>query len=78
MKPIPISTARYLSQKFEYPEIVIFAYNPKTGRQHVTTYGKTKAQCLDAAQAGNYLKKALGWPEEECNAQPDLSHKEDV
>jgi hypothetical protein len=76
MKVIPISTARYLSQKFKYPEIVIFAYDPSTGKQHITTYGKSKAQCLDAAQAGNYLKKALRWPEEECNAQPDLSHKE--
>ena len=75
MKSIPISTAHYLSQKFEYPEIIIFAYDPKTGKQHITTYGKTESQCLDAAQAGNFLKKALGWPEDECNAQPNISKK---
>lgn len=37
--------------------------------QHITTYGKTKFQCIDAANAGNFLKKALGWPEKLCNAK---------
>ena len=69
-KPIAISAAKEISLKYNYPEIVIFAYDPKTGMQHVTTYGKTKEQCLDAAKAGNYLKRALGWPEKLCNAKP--------
>jgi hypothetical protein len=34
------------------------------------TYGKTLAQCEDAAKAGNFLKKALGWPEELCTTKP--------
>jgi len=69
-KQIPISAAKQLSEKYEYPEIVIFAYDPDTRMQHVTTYGKTKEQCEDAAKAGNYLKLVLGWPEELCNAKP--------
>jgi len=67
---IPIKAARDISDKYEFPEVVIFAYDPETGKQHVTTYGKTKNNCIDAAKAGNYLKKALGWPDELCREQP--------
>lgn len=67
---IPISAAKTISEKYCFPEVVIFAYDPETGKQHVTTYGKTKAHCIDAAKAGNCLKKFLGWPEELCNEKP--------
>lgn len=70
MKNIPIKAAKEIAENYDYPEVVIFAYDPVTYRQHVTTYGKTIDQCEDAAKAGNYLKKALGWPEEMCNAKP--------
>ena len=69
--PIQNSEAEKISKKYNYPEIVIFAYDPDTRMQHVTTYGETKEQCLDAARAGNYLKKTLGWPEELCHTQPE-------
>lgn len=69
-KRIPISAARKISHDYNYPEIVIFAYDPETGMQHVITYGRTKEHCIDAARAGNYLKRALGWPEELCDAKP--------
>lgn len=62
-KRIPISSAKRISQETNYPEVVIFAYDPATGMQHVTTYGATKALCADAAKAGKFLQKALGWPE---------------
>ncbi len=60
-KRIPIEAAKTISKKYEFPEVVIFAYDPDTGKQHVTTYGKTKKHCISAAEAGNYLKSALGW-----------------
>lgn len=63
-KRIPISSAKRISLESNYPEIVIFAYDPVSGMQHVTTYGKTVAMCKDAAKAGDYLKKALGWNNE--------------
>jgi len=69
-KIIPIKSAKDISKDYEWPEIVIFAYDPKTRMQHVTTFGKTKAQCIDAAKAGNHLKKHLGWPEQKCHATP--------
>lgn len=71
LKDISISLAREISDKTNYPEIVIFAYDPESGQQHVTTYGRTLAQCEDAAKAGNFLKKALNWPEHLCQAVPD-------
>lgn len=70
MKEITIEMAKTLSRETEYPEIIIVGYDPVSGIQHVTTYGETKAQCLDAAKAGNFIKKACGWPDELCHAKP--------
>lgn len=70
MKEIPINAAKEISKKYEYPEVVIFAFDPVSGMQHVTTYGETIDQCKDAARAGNFLKKALCWPEKLCHAKP--------
>lgn len=74
-RAITIADAKQVSEKSGYPEIVIFGYDPETGEQHITTFGKTKKQCLDAAQAGNSLKKFLGWPKADCDAKPDLTGK---
>ena len=68
---ITIDMAKEISVKSGYPEIVVFGYDPESGMQHVTTFGKTKKQCVDAARAGNYLKRSLGWPEKDCHAKPD-------
>ena len=77
MNDIKISDAKKISIESGFPEIVIFGYDPESGEQHVTTYGETKLQCADAAKAGNYLKKALGWPDKDCHAEPDLTNKKD-
>ena len=69
-KRIPISAAKEISKKFDFPEVVIFAYDPVSGTQHVTTYGRNIEQCKDAARAGNYLKKTLGWADELCHSEP--------
>lgn len=78
MKKIPIEAAKRIANDYEYPEVVIFAYDPPSRNQHVTTYGKTVEQCKDAAQAGNYLKKALGWPDELCHAKPSRGKAPDL
>lgn len=77
MMDIPISLAKEISEKSNYDEIVIFGYDPKSGQQHITTYGKTVEQCKDAALAGNYLKKSLHWPDELCHAEPDIKGKKE-
>jgi hypothetical protein len=75
-KRIPISAAKEISADYDFPEVVIFAYDPVSGNQHVTTYGRNIEQCKDAARAGNYLKKALGWPEKLCQAEPARAKQE--
>jgi hypothetical protein len=69
-KNIPISAAKRIAKASGYDEVVIFGYDPVTGQEHVTTYGRTLVQCKDAARAGNFLKKALGWAEAQCHAKP--------
>jgi hypothetical protein len=78
MKNIPIAAAKRIANDYEYPEVVIFAYDPESGDQHVTTYGKNLAQCKDAARAGNYLKKALGWPDELCHSKPARQKRQEA
>jgi hypothetical protein len=63
VKNIPITAAKRIAEDYDCPEVVIFAYDPASGGQHVTTYGKNLEQCIDAARAGNHLKRHLGWPE---------------
>ena len=71
MKEIKILDAKKMSKKTGYPEIIIFGNDPVSGIQHITTYGKTKNQCLEAAKLGNKIKKYLNWPDKLCNSEPD-------
>ena len=78
MKRIPIEAAKRIANDYECPEVVIFAYDPESGDQHVTTYGKNYEQCVDACRAGNYLKKHLGWPEELCSSKPARQRRKEA
>ena len=61
MKPIPISAAKKIAQAYGYDQIVIVARAIGQG-EHVTTYGKDRANCDVAAQVGDFLKyKIMGW-----------------
>lgn len=67
---IPISLAKEVSEKSGFPCIIIYGYDKNNNLQHVTTYGETKNNCLDACECGNWLKRQLGWAKELCNAKP--------
>jgi hypothetical protein len=69
-KRIPISFAKKIAEEFGYAQVIIHAYDDITGLQCVTTFGKSLADCDNAAKGGNAIKKLLGWPEELCNAKP--------
>jgi hypothetical protein len=66
-KRIPIKAARELAKKYKLDQVIIVAYERDAKEQehmtHVVTYGKTKADGLQAAQGGNMVKKVLGWPD---------------
>lgn len=77
MKPIPISAAKLVAEKYGYDQIVIIgrkvdrpagvgetAKQAIKGGEHVTTYGVDKANCQVAAGIGQFFKhKLMGWPE---------------
>ena len=64
MKPIPISAAKQIAQKYGYDQVIIVARAMGEG-EHVTTYGRDKANCAIAAWIGDFLKhKIMGWTQE--------------
>lgn len=74
MKRIPISAAKEIANKFDQDQVIIITFSKKTGLTHVVTYGKTKEDCIQAAQGGNIIKRdVLKWPDENCVAAPPRS-----
>lgn len=75
MKPIPITVAKAIAQQYGYDQVMIYARKVDTpagvgetakqaipGGEHMTTYGKDKANCDEMARIGNFLKfKIMGW-----------------
>ena len=81
MSRIPISAAARIAREYDVDQVVIFARRWSRepglgdGSEHVTTFGKTVADCKVAAQMGNHLKRYVGWPEADCNAVPARARK---
>jgi hypothetical protein len=68
---IPIKDAKLIANTYGYDIVTIVAWSAKTGKQHVTTFGRSKQHCEWAADLGNQIKKdILKWPKEECCAKP--------
>jgi hypothetical protein len=78
-KSIPIKAAKQISKNYEKNVVVIIAFDKKHNNQHVTTYGKSYDDCVNAAKLGNYIKlNVLGWPKEKCNAKPSRQIKKEA
>lgn len=61
MKPIPIARAKLIALDYGHDQVIIIARAVDQG-EHVTTYGKNKANCDVAARIGDFLKyKVMGW-----------------
>lgn len=69
-KRIPIKQAKDISVKYDLDQVIIVAWDKELGTTHIVTYGKTFADCEQAAIGGNFIKKALGWPDELCHDEP--------
>lgn len=68
---IPIAAAKRIAKDYDFDQVVIFARkHGDNGTEHVTTFGKSLADCEVAALMGNKLKKFVGWPEELCQSKP--------
>ena len=65
MKEIPIAAAERIAKDYGYDQVVIVARTVGQG-EHVTTYGRDKANCDVAARCGEFLKhKVMGWAKED-------------
>lgn len=71
---LPIKALKELANKYGYSVVVAYAYDAENKMQHIATWGKTIKLCDQAAQWGNMMKDALGWPEG-LRAQPSRVEK---
>jgi len=74
-KNIPIASAKKIAEQYDKDQVIIIAWDKTHKLTHVTTFGKTVEDCKQAAQGGNKLKQALGWPDELCHALPVRAKK---
>lgn len=73
MKPgkrIPISATKSIGDAYGYTQVIVTAFDKQTGITSVSTWGRSQEDCVQAAEGGNFVKKALGWPPEQCEAKP--------
>ena len=70
MKRIPIAVAKRVAHECGLSQIILVGWNEDTKSMHVVTYGRTLKDCEQAAKGGNFVKKALGYPPEMCEAKP--------
>jgi hypothetical protein len=75
-KRIPIADAKALAAKHALKQVIILAWDGET--THVVTYGVTLADCAQAAEGGNRMKRVMGWPEELCQAKPARVRRAEV
>jgi hypothetical protein len=67
-KTIGIGVARRLAKEHDKDQVVILAWDRATDTIQITTCGKSIEDSQQAGDAGNSIKRALGWPEELCHA----------
>jgi hypothetical protein len=67
-KRIPIAAAKRIATDHDLRQVILVAWDGKL--MHVVTYGKSVEDCDQAAQGGNRVKAALGWPEILCREEP--------
>jgi hypothetical protein len=68
---IPIAAGKEIAEAYGYDQVLILAR--KVGnREHVTTFGVDKVNCVVAARMGDFLKhKLMGWPRDDAAAAPE-------
>lgn len=67
---VPWSAAKEIAEKFEKNQVIIVTWDDAHKMQHVTTYGTSRESSAQAAQGGNFVKEALGWPDRLCHDAP--------
>lgn len=73
---IPISAAKNIAIGFHKSQVIIATFD-ENGYTTITTYGKSITDAQQAAEGGNWIKKQLGWPPEDCQDVPERVKKRD-
>lgn len=66
-KRIPIKSVKQFAKDHQCKQVIVAAWDGR--RTHIATYGETVEDCDQAAQGGNKIKEALGWPKD-LSAEP--------
>lgn len=74
-KLVPISSLKKIAEDFGYDQVINVSWDKSTGVTNMATYGSDEEQCQQAAVGGNFVKKALGWPESLQEAIPSSAKK---
>lgn len=72
-KRIPIKAAREIGKQNGCSQVILVCWDGE--RTHVVTWGRSVEDCDQAAQGGNFVKRALGWPANMTNAEPSRVRK---
>lgn len=64
---MPVYAAERVAVEFHCRQVIVVAWDGE--RTHVVTFGHTADDSDQAAQGGNFVKTALGWPEQLCNTE---------
>jgi hypothetical protein len=67
-KRIPVTALRTIAKAYGCRQVVMVAWDGAT--THIVTYGNSEQDCDQAAQGGNFVAKALGWPDSLCHSEP--------
>lgn len=67
--PVEIEEAKRIAMAHGLEQIVVWSFRTGQG-QHVTTWGDPLRHSALAAEAGNHVKRAAGWPPEKCQDLP--------
>jgi len=68
-KKISITWAKKIAEELGYSQVIIHGYDGDTGKQCITTYGKSIEDSKNASDGGNIIKRILEWPEELCDSK---------
>jgi hypothetical protein len=60
---IPYVELQRLAETYNLSHIIMLAHSPEPYQDHIVTYGQSIKEADQAAEFGNTLKSALGWPD---------------
>lgn len=64
---IPIRVLEKIGKEMDLKQVILCAWDGEL--THIVTWGATVTECSQAADGGNRVKDALGWPEK-LHSQP--------